>query len=146
VNCPNCKSYFPDMEKACPYCGCAVSKADKKAARNQQRQDFERRQADPTVKAKAARLRADEQRAVAAVLIDTTEDRSKSVVRMAGRGFVGGLIAGQLGTAVGLLTAKDRVKSRKATFSVKYASGRRDIETVDVGSKRYQELAELLLD
>lgn len=146
MNCPNCKSYFPDMEKACPYCGCAVSKADKKAARNQQRQEFERRQADPAVKAKAARLRSDDQRVVSAVLIDTQEDRGKSVLSMAGRGFVGGLIGGRVGTAIGLLSAKDRVKSKKATFSVKYASGRRDTETVDVGSKRFQELAELVVE
>lgn len=147
--CPNCNSYFPDMENSCPYCGRPTSKEEKKysrmAAKTIWEQEQKRRDSDPFLRAKIERQRAADQRAVSAVIVSVTEDHSKSVLGLASRGFIGGLIAGPFGTAVGLLSTKDRVKLKTVTFAVEYASGRKGTETVKAGSKRYDELMMLTL-
>ena len=87
---------------------------------------------------------------VSAVLI-TTQDRtktSKSAVGAAGRAVIGGALLGPVGALAGAASTggKTKVVGQKATFSVKYASGRVGTETVEVGSTRFNELATLLLE
>lgn len=87
---------------------------------------------------------------VSAMLI-STQDRtktSKSAVSAAGRAMIGGALLGPVGALAGAASTggKTKVVGQKATFSVKYASGRVGTETVEVGSTRFNELAALLLE
>lgn len=82
---------------------------------------------------------------VSVVLISTVDEYGKSVTGTAARAALGYALFGAFGAAVGMTTAKTKVKGQKATFSVKYESGRTGTETVEVGSKRFKELAELLV-
>ena len=84
--------------------------------------------------------KADDRKAVSAVLIST--DSRKSGASAAGRAVVGGALLGPVGAIAG--AASGTSKTKRATFSVKYASGRTATETVDVGSKRFNELSALL--
>ena len=84
--------------------------------------------------------KADDRRAVSAVLIST--DNKKSAIGSVGRAAIGGTLFGPVGAIAG--AASGTSKARKATFSVKYASGRTATETVPIGSKRFNELSALL--
>ena len=84
--------------------------------------------------------KADDRRVVSTVLIST--DNKKSAVGAAGRAVVGGALLGPVGAIAGAASGKS--KAAKATFSVKYASGRTATETVDIGSRRFNELSALL--
>lgn len=87
---------------------------------------------------------------VAAVLVTTktNTETSKGVIGTAARTLVGGALLGPFGAAVGLAsgTATTRTVSQEVTFSVRYASGRTGIETVRTDSKRFKELARLLVE
>lgn len=94
------------------------------------------------------RAKAADKRPVEATLI-TTSDRTKttkSAVSAAGRAIVGGVIAGPAGAVLGAATTsgKTSVTEQRATFFVKYASGRTGTETVKVGSDRFNELAAVM--
>lgn len=94
------------------------------------------------------RVKAADKRPVEATLI-TTSDRTKttkSAVSAAGRAIVGGVIAGPAGAVLGAATTsgKTSVTEQRATFFVKYASGRTGTETVKVGSDRFNELAAVM--
>ena len=81
---------------------------------------------------------------VAAVVV-TAQDKLSTSGGLGGA-VVGGLVAGPLGAVVGASAGKKtEVTGQKVTFSVKYASGRTGIETVDVKSKRFKELSALLV-
>jgi len=81
---------------------------------------------------------------VAAVVV-TAQDKLSTSGGLGGA-VVGGLIAGPVGAVVGASAGKKtEVTGQKVTFSVKYASGRTGIETVDVKSKRFKELSALLV-
>lgn len=82
---------------------------------------------------------------VAAVLLSTRDVHGKSLSSTALRGAVGYAIFGTFGAGVGIATAKTKVVRQKATFSVRYESGRTAVRTVEVGSPEYRELAELLV-
>lgn len=74
----------------------------------------------------------------------TTKSKQKaSVTSAVARGVVGGLIFGPIGAVAGAVTPKKKTieTDDKVTFAVLYASGKRDVETVKFGSKRYNELA-----
>ena len=74
----------------------------------------------------------------------TTKSKQKaSVTSSVVRGAVGGLVFGPVGLVVGAATPKKKTieTDDKVTFAVLYASGKRDVETVKFGSKRYNELA-----
>lgn len=79
---------------------------------------------------------------ISAVLIST--NNKKSAAGAAGRAVVGGALLGPVGAIAG--AASGSSKATKATFSVKYASGRTATETVDIHSKRFRELSALLHD
>ena len=83
--------------------------------------------------------------AVAAVLVSTTEETGKGVLGTAARGTLGYLTFGVFGAAVGVTTARNKTRRQRVTFSVKYASGKTGVETVEMGSKRFNELAALLV-
>ena len=87
---------------------------------------------------------------VSAMLISTQDRKktSKSAVSAAGRAMIGGALLGPVGALAGAASTggKTKVVGQKATFSVKYASGRVGTETVEVGSTRFNELATLLLE
>ena len=50
---------------------------------------------------------------------------------------------GWFGAALGVMTAENKARENKADFLVKYSSGRKGVETVKVGSLRFEELSEL---
>lgn len=86
------------------------------------------------------RRKEDDRRVVSAVLVAT--DSKRGAVGAAGRAVVGGALLGPVGMVAG--AASGTSKARKATFSVKYASGRTATETVEIGGKRFNELSKFL--
>ena len=80
-------------------------------------------------------------RPVEAVLI-STNSKTKTGSAL-GRAALGSWLFGFAGAVIGAATASSK---DTATFSVKYASGRTGVETVDVKSARFRELAALLYD
>lgn len=81
---------------------------------------------------------------ISAVLITTKDERAKGAISTATRGVVGGLLFGPFGAAVGMVSGREKMLSQKAIFSVRYADGHTGTETVEVGSKRFEELSVLL--
>lgn len=85
---------------------------------------------------------------VSVILVDTQEQTrtKKSAIKATGRAVVGNALLGPAGAIIGAATtgSKTKVTGKTATFSVKYASGRTGIETVEINSKRFQELVKLL--
>lgn len=72
---------------------------------------------------------------VAAVLVATDEYKRPSRLTYTA---IGGLMAGPVGVALGAHLGK-----KTATFSVRYASGRTGVETVDLNSVRFKKLSAL---
>ena len=83
---------------------------------------------------------------VAAVLISVQSEYGKKVVGTAARGLIGAALGGTFGAAVGIATGRAKGNAKTATFSVKYESGRKGLETVNVNTPRFKELATLLVD
>ena len=83
---------------------------------------------------------------VAAVLISVQSEYGKKVVGTAARGLIGAALGGTFGAAVGIATGRVKGNAKTATFSVKYESGRKGLETVNVNTPRFKELATLLVD
>lgn len=127
------------------------------------RKSFKARKQDPDVmaspkeQAKAEKRRIEEERKlkerqqklrdnwpVSAVIV-TTQDKTKNKSGL-GSAVVGGMIADPVGAVVGASVGKKTVVTgQTVTFSVKYQSGRTGIETVEVGSERFNFLSSLLL-
>lgn len=81
---------------------------------------------------------------VSAVVV-SAQDKLKTKGGL-GSAVVGGIIAGPVGAVVGASVGKKTVVTgQKVTFSVKYKSGRTGIETVEVGSERFERLSALLV-
>lgn len=83
---------------------------------------------------------------VAAVLISVQSEYGKKVIGTAARGMIGAVLGGTFGAAVGIATGRAKGRAKTATFSVKYESGRKGLETVNVNTPRFKELATLLVD
>ncbi len=83
---------------------------------------------------------------VAAVLISVQSEYGKKIIGTAARGLIGAALGGTFGAAVGIAAGRAKGKAKTATFSVKYESGRKGLETVNVNTPRFKELAALLLD
>lgn len=83
---------------------------------------------------------------VAAVLISVQSEYGKNVMGTAARGMIGAVLGGTFGAAVGIATGRAKGNAKTATFSVKYESGRKGLETVNVNTPRFKELATLLVD
>lgn len=75
-----------------------------------------------------------------------TSKQKASVTSSFVRGAVGTMINPAVGL-IGALTPKKKIvtKGGTVTFSILYASGDRTVETVKVGSKRYNELAKYVV-
>lgn len=134
VRCKRCGCIFPDDMDVCPTC-------QKKNRGAKKREVSE-------LKLRERRFKEMDKRPIEATLI-TTSDRTKttkSAVSAAGRAIVGGIIAGPAGAVLGAATTsgKTSVTEQRATFFVKYASGRTGTETVKVGSDRFNELATVM--
>jgi len=108
-----------------------VAKWNSKAEQEQGRIEFEK------MRAAEKKRKEDDRRAVSAVLITTNSKKSG-----VGRAVVGGALFGPVGAVAGAVTGSS--KATKATFSVKYASGRTGTETVAIGGQRFNELSALL--
>ena len=81
---------------------------------------------------------------VSAVIV-SAQDKTKNKSGL-GSAVVGGMIAGPVGAVVGASVGKKTVVTgQKVTFSVRYQSGRTGVETVEVGSARFELLSSLLL-
>ena len=84
---------------------------------------------------------ARDRKPVSAVLIST--DSKPKTGSALGRAALGSWLFGIAGAVLGSATASSK---DTATFSVKYASGRVGKETVEINSKRFDELVALLHD
>lgn len=116
-----------------------VAKWDAKAEETKKKQEQSKANLEK-IRAAEKKRKADDHRAVSAVLISTNS--KKSGVGAAGRAVVGGALFGAVGAVAG--AASGSSKATKATFSVKYASGRTGTETVVIGGQRFNELSALL--
>ena len=85
---------------------------------------------------------------VSTAIVNTTSKGKQraSVTSSVVRGAVGGAIFGPVGLVAGAVTPKKTTitKDMTVTFAILYESGRRNVETVKVGSKRYNELAKYI--
>ena len=81
-------------------------------------------------------------RPVSAELISV--EYRQSLIEGLGRAAVGDWLFGDIGAFVG--AASTPCEPKRATFSVKYAAGHVGTETVDIGSRRFNELSALLHD
>ena len=106
----------------------------------------ERRKAEKEKQELYRRLREQDKQPVAAKLVSVRDTTGKNVMGAAARGLLGGMLFGTFGAAVGITSARREVVAQTATFAVKYKGGRRGTETVKVGSKRFEELAKLLVE
>lgn len=82
-----------------------------------------------------------------AIVNSTTVGTQKASVGSSfARGVVGGVTFGVIGAVAGAVTPKKKIttKTKDVTFSVRYASGRCELEKVKFGSKRYCELAKYI--
>ncbi len=82
-----------------------------------------------------------------AIVNTTSKSKQKaSVTSSVVRGAVGGALFGGVGMVAGAVTPKKTTvtKDTTVTFAILYASGKRSVETVKVGSKRYNELAKYI--
>ena len=83
---------------------------------------------------------------VAATLLYVKTESGKRILGTAARALIGTALLGMTGTMIGVATGRQISDARMATFAVKYASGRKGNETVDVKSNRFKELSAVLLD
>ena len=161
MECIKCGKYYPDEKKGCPDCGYVMTKEERKTykadlklrIKERERRDREKRKQAKTqeeiesdrryqeICKKYAKERKDTDKTVVSAILISTESH-KSAASAAGRAFVGGTLFGAVGAIAGATSARN--KTTKATFSVKYASGRTATETVDIGSRRFRELSALL--
>lgn len=85
---------------------------------------------------------------VSTAIVDSTgKSKTKaSATSSVVRGAVGGAVFGPVGMIAGAVTPKKNTitKTKDVTFAILYANGKRDLEKVKVGSKRYNELAKYL--
>ena len=99
-------------------------------------------------RARAAEDRAQGKIIVSTAIVDSTaKSKTKaSATSSVVRGAVGGALFGGVGMVVGAVTPKKKTitKNKDVTFAILYANGKRDLEKVKVGSKRYNELAKYL--
>lgn len=151
-----CGKFYVNEGAACPICGHVMTStevgaywADVKARQKERKKENNRYRWGDKAAVKSGReeMRRREQerkeadkRPVSAVLIGT--DSKKSGASTVGRALVGGALLGPIGAIAGAASGKS--KTTKATFSVKYASGRTGTETVEIHSKRFKELSALL--
>ena len=148
MNCSKCGEYYPDYELSCPYCGYIMSNAEKKADARKTRAAAREVPKDEQKRAEAA-MKAfwDEPKTpMETKLLYTTDERAKSVINTGLRGLIGAAVAGQFGAVVGIASGREKSVSKSATFAVTYMNGRKGTETVDVRSKRFEELCKHLID
>lgn len=102
----------------------------------QRNETTEERQARQERAAESERRRKENARIVSSELISMKYE--KITLEALGRGLFYGALAGNIGIYAGVAGTPKR--ATKATFRVNYASGRTRIETVVVGSRRYNKL------
>lgn len=149
--------YMSDLKYTVPGKGIVEVKVEKSArtiAREERRRELAEKQAAREARWQKEkekqelyrRLRQQDKQPVSATLICVQDTTGKNVLGTAVRGLVGGMSLGTFGAAVGITSARREVVAQSATFAVKYKSGRTGTETVDVGSKRFEELAQFLAE
>ena len=93
-------------------------------------------------------LLKDDRTIVSTAIVNSTTigTQKSSAASSIARGAVGGALFGVVGAVAGAVTPKKTLttKTKDVTFSVRYASGRCELETVKFGSKRYKELAKYI--
>lgn len=134
VRCKRCGCIFPDDMDVCPTCQKKNRGAKKKEVSE--------------LKLRERRFKEMDNTPIEATLI-STQDKTKtkkSAVAATGRAVVGGVLLGPAGAVIGAATtgSKTKVTGQKATFFVKYKSGRTGTETVDINSARFRELAAIM--
>lgn len=95
------------------------------------------------LRAEAKELARADSTPVSAELVDTNIVMGRSAVGATARGLLGGVLFGSVGAAVGIVTAKKKIKEQSAIFLVEYESGRTDTEMVEIGSERFNKLMAL---
>lgn len=126
------------------YNGSSKAKAKRELKEQKLQAKAEQRRIEEERKLKERQQKLRDNWPVSAVIV-TTQDKTKNKSGL-GRAVVGGMIAGPVGAVVGASVGKKTVVTgQTVTFSVKYQSGRTGIETVEVGSERFNFLSSLLL-
>lgn len=102
-----------------------------------------------TLAAMAELARAKDDRTIVSTAIvnrTTIGTQKASTASSIVRGTVGGAFFGFVGAVAGAVTPKKTLttKTKDVTFSVRYASGRCELEKVKFGSRRYKELAKYI--
>ena len=97
------------------------------------------------LKASREQDKALDKKPIKATVVTTKNRTKKSILSATGRGLAGGLIAGPIGAVIGGATASSFVAGQEVTFAIEYASGRKGTETVEVGSRRFEEIAKVLV-
>ena len=111
------------------------------------RVDADRERKVAEAQEKMDKWKADNTIVSTAIVNSTTIGKQKaSVTSSIVRGAVGGAIFGPVGLVAGAVTPKKKTITTGATvtFAILYESGKRSVETVKVGSKRYNELAKYI--
>ena len=133
--------------------GVSMSKKEKRKAyealsdEERAKEDAEREQKVVAAQERLERLKAANTIVSTAIVGGTTIGKQKaSITSSVVRGAVGGAVFGPVGMIAGAVTPKKKtvIKDAKVTFAILYASGDRTVETVKVGSKRYNELAKYI--
>ena len=109
--------------------------------------DAERERKAAAAQERLEQLKADTTIVSTAIVNSTTVGKQKSSVGSSFvRGAVGGAVFGPVGMIAGAVTPKKKLttKTKDVTFSVRYASGRCEVEKVKFGSSRYNELAKYI--
>lgn len=148
--CLKCDKVVPVGATVCPYCKAPVRFTIKANLRGAY---LLAKEVSDELSQEQARARAErelhrelDKTPVSCVLISVQDKQGKSVMGAAGRALLGGALFGTAGAFLGAVTVGSTTKAQTAIFSVKYESGRKGTETVQVGSKRFEELAKLLVD
>ena len=135
-------------------CGVSMSKKEKRKAyealsdEERAKVDAERERKVAAAQERLEQLKADSTIVSTVIVNATTTGKQKaSVTSSIVRGAVGGAVFGPIGAIAGAVTPKKKIVTKDATvtFSVLYASGKRGVETVKVGSNRYNELAKYVV-
>lgn len=123
---------------------CLVRKKPKKETPERRAR---REQREARAQAQMEQWKADNTIVSTAIVNSTTIGKQKaSVTSSIVRGAVGGVVFGPVGMVAGAVTPKKKTVTTGATvtFAILYESGKRSVETVKVGSKRYNELAKYI--
>ena len=142
-----CGGFYLSEGMTCPVCGHELTPIDclmhfaaqtehRKTARSKAWESYSFYESKEAAMEEYRYKKVEDRWPVAAELISV--EYGQSAAKVVARGLIGSAIAGFLGACAGVSSVPS--KPKKATFRVKYASGRTGTETVDVRGPRFRQL------